>query len=112
MRTLTVISILLGIVAYSHAQFDNCFWIEPDDSYIHPDVAEWPGSFGSAANNYSAPIDLPFDFYFFGQTYNQVILTTEGTIVMGNTGYIDFLPSAFPNPLSSETTQQYNHICG
>jgi hypothetical protein len=49
---------------------------------------------------------------FFGQTYNQVILTTEGTIVMGNTGYIDFLPSAFPNPLSSETTQQYNHICG
>lgn len=112
MRTLTVISILLGIVTYSHAQFDNCFWIEPDDSYIHPDVAEWPGSFGSAANNYSAPIDLPFDFHFFGQTYNQVILTTEGTIVMGNTGYIDFLPSAFPNPLSSETTQQYNHICG
>ena len=32
--------------------------------------------------------------------------------MLGNTGYIDFTPSAFPDPLGTETNQQYNHIAG
>ena len=90
----------------------NCYWIEPTSQYVHPNTIQWPGSPGNSTDNYSAPINLGWNFNFFGTNYNQVVLTTKGTIVLGNTGYIDFTPSAFPNPLGTESNQQYNHIAG
>ncbi|MFN0032932.1 MAG: gliding motility-associated C-terminal domain-containing protein [Flavobacteriales bacterium] len=90
----------------------NCFWIDPTPEYEHPNTIQWPGSPGNSTDNYSEVINLPFDFNYFGTLYDQVVLTTKGTIVLGTSGYIDFLPSAFPTPLSGETTQQYEHIAG
>jgi gliding motility-associated-like protein len=90
----------------------NCYWIEPTSEYEHPNTIQWPGSPGNSTDNYSAPINLGWNFNFFGTNYNQIVLTTKGTIVLGNTGYIDFTPSAFPNPLGTESNQQYNHIAG
>jgi gliding motility-associated-like protein len=89
-----------------------CRWIEPTSDYEHPNTIQWPGSPGNSTDNYSDPINLGWNFNFFGQNFNQVVLTTKGTIVLGNTGYIDFTPSAFPDPITGESTQQYNHICG
>ncbi len=90
----------------------NCNWIEPTSAYEHPNTIQWPGSPGNSTDNYSAPINLGWNFNFFGTNYNQIVLTTKGTIVLGNTGYIDFTPSAFPDPLGTETNQQYNQIAG
>jgi len=90
----------------------NCYWIEPTSEYNHPNTIQWPGSPGNSTDNYSAPINLGWNFNFFGTNYNQIVLTTKGTIVLGNTGYIDFTPSAFPDPLGTETNQQYNHLAG
>lgn len=90
----------------------NCYWIEPTNEYTHPNTIAWPGSPGNSTDNYSAPINLGWNFNFFGTNYNQIVLTTKGTIVLGNTGYIDFTPSAFPDPLGTETNQQYNHLAG
>ncbi len=89
-----------------------CTWIEPTDDYEHPNTIQWPGSPGNSTDNYSAPINLGWNFNYFGQNFNQVVLTTKGTIVLGNAGYIDFTPSAFPTPLANESNQQYDHIAG
>lgn len=90
----------------------NCTWIDPTDDYEHPNTINWPGSPGNSTDNFSDPINLGWNFNYFGTNYNQVVLTTKGTIVLGNAGYIDFTPSAFPDPLGTESNQQYNHICG
>jgi gliding motility-associated-like protein len=88
-----------------------CHWIDPDNSYVHPNPTQWPGSPGNSTDNFSGVINLGWNFNFFGQNFNQVVLTTKGTVVLGNQGYIDFLPSSFPTPLGTETTQQHDHIC-
>lgn len=90
----------------------NCFWIEPTNEYENPNTIQWPGSPGNSTDNYSGVINLPFDFNYFGTLYDQVVLTTKGTIVLGTAGYIDFLPSAFPTPLAGESTDQHEHIAG
>ena len=88
----------------------NCYWIEPTSEYTHPNPIQWPGSPGNSTDNFSAPINLGWNFNFFGTNYNQVVITTKGTVALGNTGYIDFTPSAFPDPLGTETNQQYNQV--
>lgn len=90
----------------------DCYWIEPTSAYNNPNTIQWPGSPGNSTDNYSPVINLPFNFNYFGQNFNQVVLTTKGTIALGSSGYIDFTPAAFPTPLGSETNQQYDHICG
>jgi gliding motility-associated-like protein len=82
-----------------------CHWINPDNSYVHPNPIQWPGSPGNSTDNYSGVINLGWDFNFFGQNFNQVVITTKGTIALGNAGYIDYLPSSFPTPLGTD------HIC-
>lgn len=88
-----------------------CHWVNPDNSYVHPNPTNWPGSPGNSTDNFSGVINLGWNFNFFGQNFNQVVLTTKGTIALGNAGYIDFLPSSFPTPLGNETNQQHDHIC-
>lgn len=113
MKTLlTFILTLTAFSFYTQNAADACYWIEPDQSYQHPNTTQWPGSPGNSADNYSDPINLGWNFTYFGTVYNQVVLTTKGTIVLGNSGYIDFTPSSFPNPFAQETSDQHNHICG
>jgi hypothetical protein len=104
MKQFICCTFLFLFVMSCQAQTDLCYWIEPDDTYINAGF--------NGADNYSEPIPLPFNFNFFGEIFNEVILTSKGTIAMGNEGYVDFTPSAFPNPLADETSQQYDHICG
>lgn len=88
----------------------NCKWIEPTNDYENPNTIQWPGSPGNSTDNFSPVINLGWNFNYFGQNFNQVVITTKGTIALGNAGYIDFTPSAFPDPLTTESTQQYDHI--
>ena len=87
-------------------------WIEPDATYTESDPSGWPnsGGGGPGVDSWIGPIQLPFNFCFFGQNYNQIALTSKGTIVMGPAGYIDWTPSEFPNPLGSEDPNQYDQI--
>ncbi|MFO0359269.1 MAG: hypothetical protein ACK50N_02115, partial [Flavobacteriales bacterium] len=87
-------------------------WIEPDATYTESDPSGWPnsGGGGPGVDSWIGPIQLPFNFCFFGQNYNQIALTSKGTIVMGPAGYIDWTPSEFPNPLGSEDANQYDQI--
>ena len=88
-------------------------WIEPDESYTLTDVTLWPncGGGGPGVDCWFGPINLPFSFCFFGQNFNQIVLTSKGTIVMGANGYFDWTPSEFPNPVNG-ADPQYDHICG
>ena len=87
-------------------------WIEPDATYTESDPNGWTnsGGGGPGVDVWFGPIQLPFNFCFFGQNYNQIALTSKGTIVMGPTGYIDWTPSEFPNPLGNEDSNQYDQI--
>lgn len=87
-------------------------WIEPDETYTATDPSNWPncGGGGPGVDCWLSPITLPFSFCFFGQNFNQVVLTSKGTIVFGTTGYFDWTPSEFPTPANGEP--QYDQICG
>lgn len=87
----------------------NC-WVEPDNTYTISDPTTWPncGGGGPGVDCWIGPIALPFNFCFYGQDFNQIYLTTKGTIAF-STGYIDWTPSEFPNPANNEP--QYDHIC-
>ncbi|MEZ4800817.1 MAG: gliding motility-associated C-terminal domain-containing protein [Flavobacteriales bacterium] len=92
---------------------DDCdCWIEPDNSYTESDPNNWPncGGGGPGVDCWIGPISLPFDFCFFGQDFNQIVLTSKGTIVMGTAGYFDWTPSEFPTPIGAGEPQ-YDHIC-
>jgi gliding motility-associated-like protein len=100
-----------GGTAKSNASDCEC-WIEPDATYTESDPVGWPNSAfgGPGVDSWIGPIQLPFNFCFFGQDFNQITLTSKGTIVMGPTGYFDWTPSEFPNPLGSEDQDQHDHI--
>lgn len=92
----------------------NCQgWIEPDNTYTATDPANWPncGGGGPGVDCWLGPLTLPFSFCFFGQNFNQVCLTSKGTIVFGAQGYFDWTPSEFPNPVNN-ADPQYDHLCG
>lgn len=101
-----------GVQKSTDSSTGNCYWIEPTDEYEHPNTIQWPGNQGNSTDNYSAVINLGWNFNYFGQNFNQVVLTTKGTIVLGNAGYIDFTPSSFPTPLGTESDDEHDHICG
>ncbi len=86
-------------------------WVEPDETYTESDVQDWPNCSGGGpgVDCWIGPINLPFNFCFFGQNFNQIYLTSKGTISF-TPGYIDWTPSEFPNP--TNTDNQYDHICG
>lgn len=89
----------------------NC-WIEPDATYTTSDPNEWSncGGGGPGVDCWIGPITLQFSFCFYGQEFNQVYLTSKGTIAFGS-GYIDWTPSEFPTPVNN-LDPQYDHICG
>ncbi|MCC6601161.1 MAG: hypothetical protein IT223_10870, partial [Crocinitomicaceae bacterium] len=89
----------------------NC-WLEPDNTYITEDPVDWTncGGGGAGVDCWIGPINLPFNFCFYGQNFNQIYLTSKGTIAFGS-GYIDWTPSEFPNPVNPNDPQ-YDHVCG
>jgi gliding motility-associated-like protein len=66
----------------------NCY-VEPDGTYILAMDANDDGS--------SDVIDLPFDFCFYGQTYNQLYINNNGNITFEN-DLFTFNSNAFPSP--------------
>ena len=90
----------------------NC-WVEPDNTYTTTDPNDWPNCAGGGpgVDCWIGPLNLPFDFCFFGQDFDQVVITSKGTIVFGTTGYFDWTPSEFPTPTVAGEPQ-YDHICG
>jgi gliding motility-associated-like protein len=91
---------------------DDCdCWIEPDNSYTNSDPSTWPNCSGGGpgVDCWIGPINLGFNFCFFGQDFNQIYFTTKGTIAFGS-GYFDWTPHEFPNPVGNDT--QHDHICG
>jgi gliding motility-associated-like protein len=89
----------------------NC-WIEPDNTYTTTDPNDWPncGGGGPGVDCWIGPINLQFDFCFYGQQINQVYFTSKGTIAFGS-GYIDWTPSEFPTPINGNEPQ-YDQIAG
>ncbi len=88
-------------------------WIEPDVTYTILDpVTAWDFCEGGAQEGVDCfhQLLLPFDFCFYGTTYDQVWITTKGTISFGN-GYYDWTPSEFPTPVGG-SEDQHNHVCG
>ncbi|MEY3399060.1 MAG: hypothetical protein RL220_1654, partial [Bacteroidota bacterium] len=89
-------------------------YITPDDTYtmIDPtDPGDWPncgGGAGQGVDCWYGPINLGWDFCFYGQTYSSVYLTSKGTVVFGG-GYYDWTPDEFPVPTNG-TNPQYDHI--
>lgn len=92
---------------------DDCdCWIEPDATYTETDPNNWPncGGGGPGVDCWIGPLSLPFNFCFFGQDFNQIVLTSKGTVVFGTAGYFDWTPSEFPTPTGAGEPQ-YDHIC-
>jgi len=88
-------------------------WIDPDFTYtmIDPnDPSDWPncgGGAGQGVDCWYGPINLGWDFCFYGTQYSSAYLTSKGTVVFGG-GYYDWTPSEFPTPIT--TDNEYNHL--
>lgn len=65
----------------------NCY-VEPDGTYL---LAMAPNDDGS-----SAVINLPFDFCFYGQTYNQLFINNNGNVTFDN-DLFTYSSNAFPS---------------
>ena len=67
-------------------------WIEIDPSYggNGQDLNLVDGGDGNNATNSSAFISLPFEFNFYGDTYNEITVSTNGWIALGRTDLLSF----------------------
>ncbi|HLV61300.1 MAG TPA: hypothetical protein VKY51_07865, partial [Fredinandcohnia sp.] len=69
-----------------------------------PGPFRWPAKYAplegrTEAVTSSAPIDLGFDFQFYGQTFNQVRISTKGNLTLGyaDPKGIDDIPADDPD---------------
>ncbi len=72
-------------------------WVTPDASYTTIDNStQWNASgWGNGDDGSYGPVNLPFGFYLYGQTYNVAYININGNVSFGN--YIStFSSSAFP----------------
>lgn len=81
-------------------------WVQPDGSYTTIGTTDWDftGGAGADVDCSVGPLDLPFDFNFYGTSYNEFYINSKGSISFGNY-VIDWTPEEFPNA-------QYNQIAG
>ena len=77
----------------------NCdCWVTPDASYTTINNAtQWNASgFGNGDDGSYGPVNLPFSFNLYGQTYNTAYININGNVSFGN--YITtYSSSAFPS---------------
>ena len=76
---------------YNHNQLESEF-IFPDD------WMQFEGGCGAngAVDAFFGPIDIPFDFCFFGQSFSEVYINTKGTVTFDEP-MCDWTPEAIPN---------------
>lgn len=81
-------------------------WVEPDNSYEQITTFDWDFTAGAGVNVDCAhgPIDLGWQFNFYGQNFNQFYINSKGSISFGNY-VIDWTPEEFP-------AAAYNQIAG
>lgn len=74
----------------------NC-WIQPDAAYTTIDNStQWNGGgFGNGDDGSYGPINLPFGFYLYGQTYTTAYININGNISFGS-AISTFSSSPFP----------------
>ena len=67
-------------------------WIEIDPSYggNGQDLNLTDGGDGDNATNSTGFVDLPFSFNFYGDTYNEITVSTNGWIALGRTDLLSF----------------------
>mgnify|MGYP006154562231 CR=1 FL=1 len=67
-------------------------WIEIDTNYggNGEDLNLIDGGDGDNATNSTEFVDLPFDFNFYGDIYNQITVSTNGWIALGRTDLLSF----------------------
>tara|TARA_B100000674_G_scaffold469223_1_gene455838 strand:+ start:726 stop:4238 length:3513 start_codon:yes stop_codon:yes gene_type:complete len=67
-------------------------WIEIDTNYggSGQDLNLTDGGDGNNATNSTGIVSLPFDFNFYGDTYNEITVSTNGWIVLGRTDVLSF----------------------
>lgn len=74
-------------------------WVTPDASYTTiNNSTQWNASgWGNGDDGSYGPINLPFGFYLYGQTYTVAYININGSISFGPGNYIStFSSSAFP----------------
>lgn len=93
------------VVAVPHelrggAETCDC-WHEPDGSYTEIDNnSQWGAcGFQNADDGSYGPINLPFNYDLYGQTYNTVYINTNGNITMASC-MTSFSATGFPDPNS------------
>ncbi|MBU1937822.1 hypothetical protein KKG05_10530, partial [bacterium] len=96
-------------------------WIEINPSNGGPGSVVWGLTDDEEGDDKSRTIDLPFPFTYYGETYTQVTICTNGWIAMGSTNRHDFRNYALPAPLAPLTliapfwddlvTESHGRIC-
>ncbi len=96
-------------------------WVEINPNDGGPGSVIWGLTDDAEGDDKSRTVDLPFPFKYYGQTYTQVTICTNGWIAMGNTNRTDFRNYALPAPLSPLTliapfwddlvTESHGRIC-
>ena len=73
-------------------------WVQPDGSYTTIGTTDWDftGGAGADVDCSVGPLDLPFDFNFYGTSYDEFYINSKGSISFGNY-VIDWTPEEFPN---------------
>ena len=86
-----------GYYIYDSADIEYEFvpayeWIEIDTNYggSGQDLNLTDGGDGNNATNSTGIVTLPFDFNFYGETYNEITVSTNGWIVLGRTDVLSF----------------------
>ena len=73
-------------------------WVEPDASYTTITTFTWNFTGGAGVNVDCShgPVDLPWNFSMYGQTYGDFYINSKGTVSFGDY-IIDWTPEEFPN---------------
>ncbi len=86
-----------GYYIYDSADIEYEFapiyeWIEIDTNYggTGQDLNLTDGGDGNNATNSTGYVPLPFDFNFYGETFSEITVSTNGWIVLGRTDVLSF----------------------
>ncbi len=92
----------VGPDAYGYHAFDNSdtsYPLAPSYSWVEidPDYGGSGSSFGLTGDNDVATISLPFTFSFYGQSFDQISVCTNGWLAMGRTYLVNYRNWSLPD---------------
>ena len=79
-----------GDLGYNNAPFYDWIEIDPNEGGNGVDIQISDGGNGNNISNSTKYIDLPFDFSFYGETYDEVSVNSNGWISFGHTNMESF----------------------